>query len=87
MARAIIRYSLSNDNNGINGSEVRNILAGNRFEQIGAESFEADDIPVGDLMNVLARAVQKMQELRGNTQLDHLMIYLDRPSEEPDLYT
>jgi hypothetical protein len=78
MARAIVRYSISNEKSNVTGNAARDALAG--FGKPGTALYECEDSPAA-LMAALRGLLEVLEDPPGGGEVDHLWIYFDQTGD------
>lgn len=77
MTRAIVRWSISGEQNNATGLQIRKVLTNAYFARRGTGTWEIDGAPTHHVIDAVQDALELMKNPPGGGNLDHVWIYID----------
>ena len=78
MARAIVRYSLNEDQGQGEGPKIDSKwLRGTGFRNIGTRTWQLDDVEHPEALTATASLLERLRDLKAPVRLDHVWVYID----------
>ncbi len=81
MPRAIVRFSLDNEQSNITGNAIRKDLEELGAEKIGTGAYELDNPDLEAVIDAMQSALEMLKHPAGGGRVDHFWLYLDHTDQ------